>query len=156
MEVEDDSVIGVLSLPLVIQMVEEEVDISIRVSQMLHLLQRQLLIQKLPQRKLIQIILQAQVSEKILVMEVVVMVLLSSLSVDQSQQQLVIIMVHVIPMNRVIVLIVMIKLTTVLSMHKENNSSVPKIRWRNVTLINSHTVSQHVSMGILVTRVDNV
>ena len=109
MEVEDDSVIGVLSLPLVILMVEEEVVISTRVSQMLHLLQRQLLIQKLPQRKLIQIISQAQVSERILVMEVAVMVLWSSLSVVQNQQQLVIIMVHVIPMNRVIVLIVIIK-----------------------------------------------
>lgn len=109
MEVEDDSVIGVLSLPLVILMVEEEVVISTRVSQMLHLLQRQLLIQKLPQRKLIQIILQAQVSERILVMEVAVMVLWSSLSVVQNQQQLVIIMVHVIPMNHVIVLTVMKK-----------------------------------------------
>lgn len=103
------SVIGVHSHLLVIQSELEEVAISTRVSQMLHLLLQQLLIQKLPQRKLIQIILQAQVSERILVMEVAVMVLWSSLSVVQNQQQLVIIMVHAIPMNRVIVLIVIIK-----------------------------------------------
>lgn len=84
------------------------------------------------------------------------MALLSSLSVVQNQLHFVIIMASVISMNHATVLIVMIKLTIVLSMHKENNSSVPKIRWRNVILINSHTVSQHVLMGIPVMRVVSV
>ncbi len=51
MVVEGDSVIGVHSQPLVIQMVVEEADISIIVSQMLHLVLLQIPTQKQHQRK---------------------------------------------------------------------------------------------------------
>lgn len=148
--------IGVHFHQQVIQSELEEVDIFIQLLQMLHLLQRPLLIQKLLQRKQMQIMSLESRKVKILVMVVAEMVSWLSLNVDRNPLQHVTIMAHVIRMNHVTVLTVMIKRTTVLSMELVNNSSVPKIRLLHVSLINSHTVSQHVSMDILVMRVDSV
>ena len=89
-------------------------------------------------------------------MQVAVMVSSLSLNVDQNQLPHVIIMASVIRMNHVTVLIVMIKWTIVRSTERVNNLSVPKIRLLRVLLINSHIVSQLVSMVIPVMRVDSV
>ena len=90
-----------------------------------------------------------------LVMEVVEMVSLLSRSVVQRQQHFVIIIMCVIRMSHVIVLIVMKKQTTVVLM-EQRSLFVPKILRQHVIAINFHTVSQHVSMGILGMRVGSV
>lgn len=99
--------------------------------------------------------LQVWQSEKILVMVVVEMVSLLSRSVVQRQQHFVIIIMCVIRMSHVIVLIVMKKQITVVLM-EQRSLFVPKILHRHVIAINFHTVSQHVSMGILGMQVGSV